>query len=450
MRNRFIILLLCWPLLNAPAWALGILDIYALAQQKDPAFLAARQEKIAGEENQAIGRSSLLPQLSLSYQNGIRNWQTSKTPYNTVHGMRMVKNHRQYQSKSGALMLTQPIFDYNAWARYQTGKAQSLMSEANWRAKSMDLAVRVVNNYLDVMLAQEQVALLLEQQATWRQQLRQNQQMLRSGEGTVTEIAETESRLSLSEAEWITAQDDLNKARHALESMIGQQIESLSQLNPLARQRFKPLKLIPAHFKQWQEIALKNNAELAAARQQLQVNHYQTEQQRAGFFPDVQIYASQNLNHSSSETTINQRYDTTSIGIRVNYSLYSGGYNSATVRQASALYNKSKYDLEKTTNAILNELNTLFSQCSNAERRLNAYRQALHSAELQVKAVQQGVIAGQRTNVDLLNSRQQLFRARLELTTEQYRYLRAWLMLLYRSGQLTSEKIIEIASYFPA
>ena len=437
--------------LSLSVQATGILEIYALAQQNDPTFLAAGQEKLAGEANRAMGRSGLLPAISLSYQNGLKNWQTSKTPYSNQpfsQGTHWVTNHRQYQSESGSLMLTQPIFDYKAWARYQTGKAQSLLSEASWHAKSMDLAVRVINNYLDVMLAKEQVDLLNQQQATWRQQLRQNQQMLRSGEGTLTEITETESRLALAEAEGTVAQDTLDKTRRQLESLIGQPITSLSQLDQLAPGPFKVHKLKPASFDRWQQIALEKNAEMSAARQQLHITQYQTEQQRADFLPVVQLYASQNINHSSSDTTINQRYETTSIGIRVNYSLYNGGYSSAAVKQASALYNKSKYDLERITLEALNNLHDFFNHCQHADRRIVAYSQALRAAELQVNAVQHGITAGQRTNVDLLNARQQLYHARVELIKEKYNYLRAWLMLLYHSGQLTPERITELANYF--
>ncbi|WP_321148068.1 TolC family protein, partial [Serratia marcescens] len=57
--------------LFAPAstLAIGILDAYSLAMQKDPTFLAALKEKEAGAENENIGRAGLLPKVSLSYQN---------------------------------------------------------------------------------------------------------------------------------------------------------------------------------------------------------------------------------------------------------------------------------------------------------------------------------------------------------------------------------------------
>ena len=44
-----------------PVQALGLLDAYDLAVRNDPTFQAAIEERAAGEENRALGRSALLP-----------------------------------------------------------------------------------------------------------------------------------------------------------------------------------------------------------------------------------------------------------------------------------------------------------------------------------------------------------------------------------------------------
>ncbi len=450
MHHKIIMLLFCCGFC-LPARAIGIMEIYALAQQQDAQFRASVEEKMAGEEYKAMGRAALLPSINLSYQNGVRNWQTAEVPQRKSAlnpNMEKVITHRRYQSQSGSVTLTQPLFDYEAWASYQLGIAQTLMANDQWRASFMELAVRVVNGYLDLIAAQEKVALTQQQQAALRRQLEQNHRWLHAGEGTVTEIAETESRLALTAAELFAAQDEQDKAHRTLESLIGQPIANLAQLDRLLPEPFQPIPLSPPHFAQWQQIALKENAELAAARQQLQISFYHREQQRGGFFPRVQLYASHSISHSSSDTTIDQRYDSSSVGIQLNYAFYSGGYSRAAVRQANARYNQSKFDLEKSTNEIVNNLHSYFDQCRHAGQRLEAYQQAVRAAEIQVTATRQGIKAGQRTNMDLLNAEYQLYGARLNLINEQYQHMRAWLMLNYYSGQLTPDKLKIIAAYF--
>ena len=51
------------------AHALGLLQAYDLAVHNDPTFQAAIQERAAGEENRALGRSALLPTLTWNYTN---------------------------------------------------------------------------------------------------------------------------------------------------------------------------------------------------------------------------------------------------------------------------------------------------------------------------------------------------------------------------------------------
>ena len=450
MHKRMIAGLVCC-FLSQPVCALNILDVYALTQKNDPEFLATFAEKMAGEEQRQMSRAGLLPSVSLSWQNGMKSWQRAQSMQSKgvfSKEMQRVTTHNQYQSQSGSLMLTQPLFDYEAWSRYQLGIAQSAMSDAVWRAKFMDLSVRTVNRYLDVLAAQDRLTLVSEQHASYQQLLEQNRKMLRAGEGTITEVIETQSRLSLAQAEQIAAEEELETARRELSGLIGLPAETLPKLDSLAAGKLKPVSLSPARFSEWQKIALSQNAELAAARQQLQVRYRQQEQQRASFMPRIQFYASHGLNKSASDTTINQKYQTSTVGVQLNYSLYAGGYNSAALRQASSYYNQSKYELEKATRETMNNLHRNFQQCHSAERRLTAYQQAVDAAALQVEVTEKGIRAGQRTNADLINAKKDLYQARLNASAEKYNYIRAWLMLLYYSGQLTPEKLTHIATFF--
>ncbi|WP_259764341.1 TolC family protein, partial [Pseudomonas protegens] len=95
--------LLC--LLSSPsALALGLLDAYDLALRNDPTFQAAIKERDAGEENRAIGRAGLLPNLSWSYNNS-RN--QSEVTQDTVRGD--VTTDRDYRSYASTLTLQQPL-----------------------------------------------------------------------------------------------------------------------------------------------------------------------------------------------------------------------------------------------------------------------------------------------------------------------------------------------------
>ncbi len=50
-----------------------------------------------------------------------------------------VTRRQQYRSYSSSITLTQPLFDYEAYARYKAGVAQTMMSDERYRGKLLIL-----------------------------------------------------------------------------------------------------------------------------------------------------------------------------------------------------------------------------------------------------------------------------------------------------------------------
>ncbi|HCE5879014.1 TolC family protein [Pseudomonas aeruginosa] len=203
--NRLRACLLSSALLSASsAQALGLLDAYQLAVRHDPTFQAALHERRAGSENRAIGRAGLLPSLRYDY-NKARNDST------VSQGDARVE--RDYRSYASTLSLEQPLFDYEAYARYRQGEAQALFADEQFRGRSQELAVRLFAAYSETLFAREQVVLAEAQRRALETQLAFNQRAFEEGEGTRTDLLETRARLSLTRAEEIAASDRAAAAR---------------------------------------------------------------------------------------------------------------------------------------------------------------------------------------------------------------------------------------------
>ncbi|AGP43775.1 Outer membrane protein TolC precursor [Serratia plymuthica] len=435
--------------ISAPVHSIGILDAYSLALEKDPTFRAAIKEKEAGDENENIGRAGLLPKVSGNYQNSPRNWQTQKFPSSDIFGnVSEVTQRRQYRSYSSSITLTQPLFDYEAYARYKAGVAQTLMSDERYRSKFLDLAVRVISAYVEVAYSKDQIALASAQKAAYKEQLTLNDRLMGAGEGTITDVSETQARYSLAEAQEIEARDALDAAQRELEVIIGVPLNQLDELQTLRPGKFQVAPLIPSRFEEWQKIALENNPTLAASRHGVDAAKYEVERNRAGFMPQVQLYASHSENDSSSDNTVNQKYRTDSIGVQVSVPIYAGGGVSASTRQAAARYGQAMYEMDAQTGTTLNDLRKQFNLCISSRAKLAAYELAVKSATTQVTATRQSVLAGQRVNVDVLNAEQQLYSAQKDLASAKYTYIKAWITLLSDSGTLDEHDVKRVAQYF--
>ncbi|AGQ30306.1 TolC family outer membrane protein [Serratia liquefaciens] len=437
--------------ISAPVHSIGILDAYSLALEKDPTFRAAIKEKEAGDENENIGRAGLLPKVSANYQNSPRNWQTQKSQQRESFfsdALTEVTKRQQYRSYSSSITLTQPLFDYEAYARYKAGVAQTLMSDERYRSKYLDLAVRVISAYVEVAYSKDQIALASAQKAAYKEQLALNDRLMSAGEGTITDVSETQARYSLAEAQEIEARDALDAAQRELEVIIGVPLDQLDELQVLRPGKFQVAPLIPSKFEEWQKIALENNPMLAASRHGVDAAKYEVERNRAGFMPQVQLYASHSENDSSSDNTVNQKYRTDSIGVQVSVPIYAGGGVSASTRQAASRYGQAMYEMDAQVGTTLNDLRKQFNLCISSRAKLAAYELAVKSATTQVTATRQSVLAGQRVNVDVLNAEQQLYSAQRDLASAKYTYIKSWITLLSDSGTLDEKDVKRVAQYF--
>lgn len=166
---------------------------------------------------------------------------------------------QQYRSYAGSVTLTQPLFDYEAYAKYKTGVAQSLMADEKYRSKYLELAVRVISAYVSVAYAKDQIALAEAQKAAYKEQLALNDRLMAAGEGTVTDVAETQARYSLAEAQVIEARDVLDSAQRELEVIIGIPLDQLDALQTLRQGKFHISPLRYTAFDDWQKLAMERN-----------------------------------------------------------------------------------------------------------------------------------------------------------------------------------------------
>jgi len=424
------------------ASAMGILQAYEAALQNDPTYLSAVSEKTAGQEYKVLGRSNLLPQLGLSYSSSQNR--SDVTAPNFLG--QISTSHPNYKSYSGALQLRQPLLNMDGVARYYQGIAQTNYSDAVFSSRSQDLLVRVFGAYVDAQYAEDQLALSVAQRDTYAEQKRVNERMFAKGEGTKTDMLETQAKYDVAEAQLIEANDNVTNARNVLESIVGVKVLSLDALS--SDFRVQPMQ--PAGLDDWREIALSNNAEILAQRQAVESASQEVNKNRAGHLPRLDFVASYAKNKSDTLNTLNQESTSRTVGIQLNVPIYSGGSVSAATRQAVANLEKAKTDLEAKTKQVLVELRRQHSAVQSGSTKIDALTKSLKSAEALVEATRQSIKGGVRINLDLLSAEQQVFSARRDLAQAKYTYLLSYLKLRNAAGTLGENDLRSVAGYFVA
>jgi len=424
------------------ACAMGLLEAYDLALRNDPAYQSAIHENEGGRENRALGNSNLLPVISASYSGNKERATTTQSDPTGFYAPST--SYPRYLSSSGGISLRQPIFSPDGIARYQEGHAQADYSDAQFTGKQRELLVRLVGAYLDALFASDYLNLVRAQRDTLLEQKQSNDRMFKAGEGTRTDMLETQAKLDLAEAQLIEATDSHASNYQALAAIVGTDIPNLDTL--LDNFHAKPLE--PADFEAWRALALQHNPEIVAQRIAIEIARDEVSRNRAGHMPKVDFVAGLTKQRAATIDTYTSSSNVGSFGIEVNVPLYSGGSVSALTRQASAAYEKAKSDLDDKTNQVMLDMHKQHYAVLSSIAKVAALEKSVESAKLLVTATKQSIKGGVRVNLDLLNAVQQLSVAQRDLAQARYGYLVADLKLRADAGVLGVDDLRNMAAYF--
>lgn len=362
-----------------PAQALSLLDAYEAALAHDPTYRSAIHESEAGEQTEVITRASLLPNLTITHTD-------SKSTGTNSQGTANPANPRElnFHSQVSALTLRQPIINLEAVAGYRQGQAQTNSSRSRFTGQSQQLIVRLVEVYFETLLAQHRLQLAQAQLDSLAELKRVNENMLLKGEGTTTDVLETQSRHALAQAQLIEAQDELDVAQLRLESIIGREAIQLHHLSDIFR---ADMIFLPG-FEDWRAIAIDRNAELVTQRHIVQSGKEEIRKSYAGHTPRVDFVASLSRNKSASFITFDRDVELATVGVEVNLPLYAGGRVNALTDQAKANHARAEAELDAIMDNVLVELRRQYQRVYSSVRRIESLELAVKSARLLVHATE--------------------------------------------------------------
>lgn len=427
------------------AFSMGLIEAYNLALQNDPAYQSAIHDHDGSAENRELARSNLRPQLALNYS-GSRNFATTSQPNPNPPYTGKLDTYPHYVSSTSTLNFSQPIIAFDNYARYKEGMAQADYGDAQFSSRQQDLLMRLLSAYVDALFAYDNLHLVTSQRDTLLEQKQVNDRMFKEGEGTKTDMLETQAKLDLAEAQLIEARDGHATNFQALEAIVGAEIKSVDGLVD----GFEPKPLQPADFESWRAIALEHSPDIAAARVAVEVAKDEVAKNRAGHMPHMDFVASVGKDNASSINTYTEDSTVRSYGIQLQVPLYAGGSVSALTRQASAAYEKAKSDLDDKTNQLMLDMHKQHYAVLSSIAKIAALEKSVESAKLLVTATKQSIKGGVRINLDLLNAEQQQYVAQRDLAQARYTYMVADLRLRADAGVLGAEDLRVVAANFSA
>lgn len=416
--------------LMVPMAAMGddLLDIYALAQLKDPTVRAALARRDSVREARPLALSGLLPRVSIGGNVSYRNQQFSDNQ----------ALDQNFGAGSLSIDLLQPV--YRRDRALQVDQADWLLeqADADFLSAQQDLIFRTANAYFGVLAAQDDVAFSRSELKAIARQLDQAQQRFEVGLIAITDVHEAQARYDQARADEIRAVNNLGNAWEGLRTIIAIKPEMLAGL-------VEEIPLVPpepAAIDAWSDLALRNSPIVQSSSHATQIAQKEIDVQYAGHFPTVDLFASYGIARTGRDFVSDS--NDARIGLLLDVPLYTGGGVKAATRRARQDLMVSQENLDRTRRLVDKEVRDSYRGVQASISGVQALKAATLSAQSALEATEAGFEVGTRTQIDVLNSQRDLFRARRDYAQSRYNYILLYLRLYQAAGTLNSSKLNNI------
>jgi len=436
-RSIFLAAALAAAVLPAPAAAQSLSQVYRDARESDAAFAAARHALAAGLEKLPQGRALTLPTLTLS---GSAN--ASHIDSEPRNGNTPAPFTRDTRAYGYTLSFSQPLYRPQNQIQYDQAGYQVKQAEAVFGIAGQDLIVRTAQAYFDVLASQDTLALVGAQKTAIGEQLAQARRNFEVGTATITDTHEAQARYDLSVAQEIAAQNDLDNKRRVLQQITGKEYAVLKRLRP----EVKLTPPNPASMQAWVDLAVTQSHSVQAQEAVTEIAALEAKRASAGHQPTVDLVASYGYNsqNGSSLTPLGTNTTTGVLGLQLGVPLYAGGALNSREREAAALRERSRQDLEAARRSVALATRQSYLAVMNGIAQVGALEQALISSQSALDSNKLGYDVGVRINIDVLNAQQQLFSTRRDLAVARYNTITSHLRLKSAAGSLKEEDLDEI------
>ena len=179
---------------------------YQAALQQDATIRAARAAADVGDERVEQAKAMRYPNVAFS---AARNRNDLSNTQRNVLG-RSVTVDENYTSHNATLTLRQPVYRKSLSVGLEQAHQMRAEVGAQLDRELQNLGVRVTDAYLQLLLAQDQLALARAQKNTTTTQLDAARKLLDAGSGTRTDIDEAQARLDMAVAQELEIRQQLD------------------------------------------------------------------------------------------------------------------------------------------------------------------------------------------------------------------------------------------------
>ena len=312
---------------------------------------------------------------------------------------------------------------------------------ADLRATEGDIFTEAVAAYMDVIRDRSIVELNRNQVRVLDTNLLATRDRFEVGDLTRTDVAQSDARLALARSSLALAEGRLEASEENYRRVIGNLPPDL--------QPPPPLPTLPRDPDLAMEVALANNADLAAIAARARAAGYDVSVARGGRLPTISIGSGTRYSNALGTATKSpasrrqrpEQHDRDQRRSLADLPLYQGGAASARVRQAQALRGQLQEQAIGVERFVVSNTRAAYAQYVAANEAIESNTIAVAANQLALEGTRAEQTVGTRNILDVLNAEQELLNSQVLLVTARRDAYVAGFQLLNAMGMAEAEDL---------
>ncbi|MEP0942181.1 MAG: TolC family outer membrane protein [Rhizobiaceae bacterium] len=340
------------------------------------------------------------------------------------------------------ITISQSLFDgFRTINNVAAAEANIKGSREQLRRVEQQVLESAANAYVNVLEAREIVSIRRQNIEFLREQLRSSQARLDVGEGTRTDVAQSQARLSTARSQLSAAQATLESARATYRRFIGRTPSNLSWPKSLNYLYASSLQGAIA-------MGLNEHPAVRLTQHAVDASAFNVKAQEGAFLPSLSLRG--NANKAFNNGADGNRNSSASATLNLSVPIYQGGLVSSQVRQARETLAQSRIQVDEARDEVRAAAVTAWSNLQSADANIRATRDSLRASKLALDGVIEERNVGQRTQLDVLNSQSTVLDAQVSLVGARKARLTAGYALVAAMGRLNSRRLgLPVRHYDP-
>ncbi len=404
-------------------------EALARAYRSNPTIRAERARQRGTDEQVPQAKSGWRPVVS-SNVSVAHEWDIARQQ--SIFGTTGSKYTTSESSPATAsIQITQPIFRgfktvegiKAAEANVEAGRQQLLAVEQEILFSAVQAYMNVIRDRKILNLRQQNVKVLRDQASAARQRFD-------VGEVTRTDVAQSNARVSQSQADVAGAKAQLATSVANYVSVTGKEPGTLKS---------PKLAYLPKSLNESLAIAQKVNPNILAAAHVADSAKHAIEVTKGDLLPEASVRASaQSTDDWSRDGGLASSF---SVAGNVSIPIYEQGRVYSAVRQAKQEESRRKIQIIESTRSVREGVTSSWASLEAARSTIQSARQQVSAAELAASGVREEYLVGSRSTIDVLNAQQEVLNARVALVAAERNQVVASYQVLGSIGKLTARHL---------